>query len=178
MNTVEIFDTDRLIAERLQERHLDDLLTMDKDPLVMNPIGGIRGEAASREYLALNLDHWDKHGHGLWILKLREDGSLVGRAGLRRIHIGGSDENVLGYALIPAFWGLGLATEIASAIVDIAFFRLGFDNLVAGALTDNMASRRVIEKVGGWYERDATYKGAPHALYRFKRGTSSSPLLT
>lgn len=170
MSSSDSFTTRRLIAGRLRQTDLDDLLRMDRDPRIMKTIGGVRSEEASREYLQRNLDHWDEHGFGLWMLRLRSDGTFVGRAYLRHLHIAGNDEMAIGYALIPKYWGLGLATEIAAAIVELAFSQLGFDDLVAGALPDNTASRRVLEKIGGRYERDTTYKGLPHVLYRIRRG--------
>ncbi len=174
MDSADLFTTRRLTAQRLRDTHQDDLLRMDQDPRIMNSIGGVRSEEESRAYLQRNLDHWDKHGFGLWMLRLSADGSFVGRAALRNFHFAGNDEFVLGYALIPEYWGMGLATEVATAIVDLAFSRLGFDNLVAGTLSDHWVSRNVMEKVGGRYERDVTYKEAPHVLYRFERTAANS----
>jgi len=165
MKSLRLFTTPRLVAERLRESHLADLIRMDQDPRIMEQLGGVRSEDETREYLQRNLDHWDEHGFGLWRLSLDADGRLVGRAYLRHLHIGGKDEIAIGYALLPEFWGMGLATEIAAAVVDVAFRRLGLDNLVAGVRPDNLASRRVLEKVGAHYDRDVTYKGAPHMLY-------------
>lgn len=165
-DSMDRFTTERLTAERLREAHLDNLLRMDQDPRIMNTLGGVRSEDQTREYLQRNLDHWDRHGFGLWILKLRVDGSFVGRAYLRHLHIGGNDEIAIGYALIPDYWGMGLATEIAAAIVDLAFSQIGLDDVVAGSLPENWASRRVLEKIGGRYERDTVYKELPHVLYR------------
>lgn len=168
------FATRRLLVERLREAHLDDLVRMDKDPLIMEPLGGVRSQADTRKYFHDNLRHWEAHGFGLWMLRLREDGRFVGRAYLRHLHIGGRDELAIGYALLPEFWGVGLATEIASAIVDLAHTRLGFSRLVAGVRPGNVASKRVLEKIGATYEKRATYKGVPHLLYRIDYSHSSS----
>lgn len=166
MGSIDHFITNRLIAERLVEADRDNLLRMDGDPGVMDPLGGVRSEAETREYLQRNLDHWDRHGFGLWMLSLLENSQFVGRTYLRHLRIGGNDELAIGYALLPQYWGMGLATEITAAIVDLAFSRLGLDNLVAGVRPDNAASRRVLDKVGAKYEKETTYKGAPHLLYR------------
>jgi RimJ/RimL family protein N-acetyltransferase len=70
---------------------------------------------------------------------------------------------------MPEYWGLGLATEIARAILDLAFGRLQLADVIALVSPSNFASRRVIEKVGGIYERDIVHAGLPEALYRVRR---------
>jgi len=174
MDPIDRFMTERLIADRLRDTHLGDLLRMDGDSRIMDSIGGIRSEEATREYLQRNLSHWDAQGFGLWMLRLRSDNSFVGRAYVRHLRIAGNDEVAFGYALMPEFWGMGLATEIATAVVHLAFEQLGLDNLVAGVRPDNLPSRRVLEKVGARYEKDTTYKGVPHLLYRVRPGRSPS----
>ena len=169
MTVFDHFTTERLIADRLREAHLDDLVRMDRDPRIMKTLGGVRTEEESGEYLKRNLDHWDEYGVGPWMLTLRDGENFVGRAYLRFLDITGNDEIGLGYALLPEYWGLGLATEIASKIIDIAFSQLAFDSVVAGSLPDNNASRNVLEKIGGRYEMETVYKGLPHVVYRIGR---------
>lgn len=168
------FTTPRLSAERLRREHLDDILRMDQDERIMKTLGGVRTRKRSREYLRQNLAHWDRHGFGLWMLRLREDDSFVGRAYLRHVRVAPTEEIGLGYALLPEYWGMGLATEIASAIVDLAFSRLGFESIIVGSLPDNQASRRVIEKIGGRLERETIYKGLPHVFYRIEADQQST----
>jgi RimJ/RimL family protein N-acetyltransferase len=77
------------------------------------------------------------------------------------------------YALLPEFWGRGLATELARESVRTAFEVLGLDDVVCFALPTNRASRRVMEKVGFRYERDVVYHGLPHVFYRLRPGRGS-----
>src|SRR5207248_10169458 len=55
----------------------------------------------------------------------REAGEVVGTATLRRVQIDGRDEVEVGYRVAAAWWGLGIATEMAAALVDVARERLG-----------------------------------------------------
>jgi len=69
---------------------------------------------------------------------------LVGGVGLEA-----RDEGVeLGYWIARAYWGLGFATEAASAVVDIADRGLRLPKLIAGHFADNRASARVLAKLG------------------------------
>jgi RimJ/RimL family protein N-acetyltransferase len=57
-------------------------------------------------------------------------------------------EGLLGYLLDPAHHGLGYATEMVRAALDLAFGELGLRRVTAGCFADNTASWRVMEKAG------------------------------
>jgi len=162
------FRTDRLVATRLHEADLSELCRMHQDAAVMSTLGGTRSEEQTKQYLRTNLAHWDEHGFGIWAFRAASDGAFVGRGGLRHVHIGGHDEVEVAYALMPEFWGRGLATEIARALLKIGFEQLALGQLVTFTLTTNQASRRVMEKVGFTLERELVHgaRGLPHVLYR------------
>ena len=54
----------------------------------------------------------------------------------------------LGYRLRRAVWGQGLATEGVQALIHKGFAELGLERVVATTYEHNVASRRVMEKVG------------------------------
>jgi RimJ/RimL family protein N-acetyltransferase len=85
---------------------------------------------------------------------------------IRRRAIAENKETEIAYALMPQFRGRGLATEIARALRDIGFTRLGLTNMIAFTLTDNRASRRVMEKISLGFERAFDCRSLTHVLYR------------
>jgi RimJ/RimL family protein N-acetyltransferase len=97
----------------------------------------------------MNVAHWVEHGFGLWMLRHREGGAVIGRAVLRHLDVDGADEVEIGYGFLPEFWGRGLATEVARACVPT-----------------NVTSRRVMEKAGLTYEREISHQGVAHLLFR------------
>jgi [ribosomal protein S5]-alanine N-acetyltransferase len=103
------------------------------------------------------------------MFRAQADGGFVGRGGLRNVRVGGHAEVELAYALKAAFWARGLATEMARAILTVAFEHLGMAAIMAFTLGTNQASRRVMEKVGCQFERHIVHAGLPHVLYRIKR---------
>jgi RimJ/RimL family protein N-acetyltransferase len=109
----------RVFAERLTPAHLPMLRRMDANPRMMASLGGVRSDAQTKAYLERNLAHWSRHGFGIWILRDPTTGRVMGRAGLRHLDIEGSPEVELAYALLPEFWGQGLATDVARACVTI-----------------------------------------------------------
>jgi len=166
MFAVDRFVTERLLAERLRPSDFDDIFRMNQTVEVMRLVGGVRSADATREYLKTNLEHWERHGFGLWILRAKADGAFAGRSVLRRAKIVDNDETEFGYALMPPYWGVGLATEISRAMLEIAFSRLQLSDVVALIAPNHAASRRVTEKVGGRHERDVMHVGTMHGLYR------------
>ena len=158
--------TTRLLAERLQQKHFEVLCQMHRNSSVMATLGGVRSVEQTRKFLNNNLDHWQQHGYGLWIFTAKADGQFVGRGGLRHVHVAGNDELELAYALEAAFWGQGLATEMAQAIMDVGSKSLSRNSIVCFTLKSNQASQRVMEKLGFQYERDFVHGTQPHILYR------------
>jgi len=58
---------------------------------------------------------------------------------------------VLFYLLKASYWGKELATEAAKAVLDYAFSELGLAEIDGGAALENIASKRVMEKIGMRY---------------------------
>jgi [ribosomal protein S5]-alanine N-acetyltransferase len=119
--------------------------------------------------MATRLEHWERYGFGLWLLRDRRTGEFVGRGGLQWTDVADLNKVEAGWAIVPKRWGQGLATEFASASARTAFEQLGLSEVVAFTLPNNVSSRRVMEKVGFTYERHIEHTGLPHVLYRLSR---------
>ena len=134
---------------------------MHSDPRVMVTLapagvkdGGVLSDEETLQFLRRHLDHWERHGYGLWAFWDRTNGRFVGRAGLYNTRVGGNDEVELAYVLMAEYWGKGLATEMARTILAVAFERLGMTDLVCFTLTTNRTSQRVMEKARFEHERE------------------------
>jgi ribosomal-protein-alanine N-acetyltransferase len=158
--------TARLVLTRPTAADRDDIFRLFSDPRVMATLGGLVPEAVIQERFERLLRNWVDDDFGLWILRDRESGAFIGRGGLRRLTLEGKPEVEVGYALLPEFWGRGLATELAQESVRAAFEELQLPDLVCFPLPTNKASQRVMEKAGFRYERDGTYADLPHRFCR------------
>ncbi len=159
------FVTARLTAERLRPEHRDAIHAMHQDAEQMVWLGGVRTEAQTAAYMVRNLAHWDLYGFGLWLLR-DETHQVVGRVLLRHLDLTGVDEVEVGYSLYPAWWGLGLATEVSRACLDHAQQTLKRSSVVALTVPQNLRSQRVLTKLGMRFERDLQHDGKPHVLFR------------
>jgi RimJ/RimL family protein N-acetyltransferase len=170
---IERVETERLVLERLRIEHLDELSTLLRDPRVA-ATGWPGANPPSEHQVLISIEdkerHWNRHGFGMWLMRDRETGEMVGRGGLQwTTYVKDLDEVEAGWSVVPERWGEGLATELALASVDVAFGPLELTDLVAFTLPDNLASRRVMEKAGFSYEREIMHVGLPHVLYRVRR---------
>ncbi len=79
--------------------------------------------------------------------QLSETGQLIGNCGLR---LSAPDALVadIGFELDPLYWGNGLATEAAQAMVDFGFAHFNLQRITAVCLAENVGSARVLAKVG------------------------------
>jgi RimJ/RimL family protein N-acetyltransferase len=80
-------------------------------------------------------------------ITLPTTGQLIGNAGIR-IKTAGGHEADIGYELDPQHWGLGYASEAARSLVQLGFDQLRLHRISAHCLTENLASARVLEKLG------------------------------
>ena len=160
--------TPRLVAERLCDGDLPDLVALHLDPEVSRYLGGTRSAEATKAYLAANLVHWDRHGFGLWTWRT-PDGVFVGRAGIRPLAVEGVAEIEIAYALTRDAWGRGYASEMTRTLIEHALDRLQLPSLVGVVMVEHLASRRVLEKAGFAFEGAVVHAGEPCVLYRLNR---------
>jgi RimJ/RimL family protein N-acetyltransferase len=105
-------------------------------------------EGAAAAWIASHDAARDEGAEYVFAVTLKADGenaAAIGASGLHKIAQGNLE---LGYWLAPQYWGRGLATEAARAMVVYGFEKLGAEALNSGYFTDNPASGRVLEKAG------------------------------
>jgi RimJ/RimL family protein N-acetyltransferase len=117
----------------------------------------------SKRSLDSILEHWGKHGFGIWAITDKERKALLGRCGLNLI--AETSEVEVDFVLARDHWGKGYATEAAKAALAYGFEVLKLDRIIALAKPENTASRRVIEKIGMQYIRNAKYWDITCAYY-------------
>ena len=113
------------------------------------------------------VEHWYQFGFGVWALEPREGGPLLGYCGLR--HLAPTDEVELLYGLDRAHWRTGLTTEAARASLRYGFGQMNFERIMAVTDPLNQGSRRVMERCGLRYEKDAFYFETPCVYYAINR---------
>ena len=125
--------------------------------------------------MAENQRRYAKDGCGLWALTFKDRDVAIGDCGVVRHEVDGVMEHDMGWHVLREYWGQGLATEAACACRDYAFAYLGARRLVAVIHPENVASRRVAEKVGMVLQREFQHWRAARLLYSLDRGAIPQP---
>ena len=126
------------------------------------------------EVVAASDDDFAAHRFGLWAVHETATGDWIGFCGFRSSE---ADEVELLYGIWPRHWGRGLVTEAARALLSYAFVTLGVTEVVAATDVPNLASVRVLERLGMHFERRGLLNGLDTVFYRLprERFTDSRP---
>jgi RimJ/RimL family protein N-acetyltransferase len=176
-----ILRTERLLLRRWKPSDREPFARLNADPRVMEFFPAPLSRAES-DALADHIEkHFERHGFGLCAAELAATGTFIGFIGLSvpsfEAHFTPCVET--GWRLGSDHWSRGLATEGAGEIVRHAFDDLALDSLVSFTVPANLASRRVMEKLGmtrnpsDEFDHPHLSAGHPlrrHVLYRLPRG--------
>jgi RimJ/RimL family protein N-acetyltransferase len=131
-------------------------------------LGGPRTRAQVREIIVREGRQLADDGFGFWWWRDRERDELVGHVGLHRTEVEGEPVVEVGWSITPARWGEGIAPEAARAALDWGFDRCALDEVVSFTMRENLASQRVMQKLGMGFVRDFDRSGFPHVLYAMR----------
>lgn len=141
-------ETERLTLKPMSPEDCRALHALWTDPRVRRYLWDdiVIGEEVVTEVIDGSVELFRTHRFGFWTLRPRSHPKIVGFAGLRRF--GDDGEIELLYGLHPDSWGQGLATEAARRVLDYAFGELRLEAIHAGADPPNVASLRVMDRLG------------------------------
>jgi RimJ/RimL family protein N-acetyltransferase len=110
---------------------------------------------------------WQQHGYGNWGIVPDGTKEICGWAGLQ--YLPELDATEIGYLLDRPFWGKGYATEAALASLHFGFKHFSLDHIIALVHPENLASRRVIEKCGMYFQNRIIVWGTCLMRFRISR---------
>jgi RimJ/RimL family protein N-acetyltransferase len=121
-----------------------------------------------------------RDGYGWTAAELVATGECIGCIGLHAAEIEGvapEGSFEVGWRLAPEFWGKGLASEGASALLGFGFSELNLDEIVSFAVWNNARSTAVMERIGMRRDPSADFDHPKvvdpqlrkHVLYRLRR---------
>lgn len=145
--------TPRLRLEPMSWDHLDDLVALDADPLVMRFLGPTRSREEVIDRMPGRLSPSDDAlGLGFWCgFEAGREVTAAARgrfAGWWCLSLEGPGLAELGYRLHRHAWGRGLASEGAQALVEHGFTTVGLDRIMAETMAVNTGSRGVMRRLG------------------------------
>lgn len=161
-----ILESERLLFRDHEPPDLDAYCEMEADPEVRRYVGGYpRPRDAAESKFRKGLHRPADNRLWMWATVYKPEGLYIGRCGVFP-HFGFPGEGSLGFYLARAYWGRGLATEAGRALVNFGFRELGLMRIVTAIQVGNVASVRVVEKLG--FKLVRTETGSPRSFYHFE----------
>lgn len=142
--------TARLLLRPWREEDLPAYAAMNADPEVRRWFPGTLARGQSDAQATKLQAHIDAHGFGFWAVEIADRVPFIGFVGLQHVTFEApfTPAVEIGWRLARAHWGQGYATEAARAALAHGFGPVGLAEVVSFAVPGNLASRRVMERIG------------------------------
>ena len=163
-----ILETQRLF---LREFTIDDaenayLLNLDEEVIKYTGDKSFINIEEAKKFLA-NYNDYKKNGFGRWAVINKTDNDFLGWCGLK--YSTDVDEVDIGFRLFKKHWNKGYATESAKACIEIGFNKFGITTIVGRARKENIASIRVLEKIGLQFYKPYDFDGNEGVIYKIEK---------
>ena len=112
------------------------------------------------------LKDYTNYGYGRRAVIDKPENKIIGFAGLKYLaEIGETD---IGYRILPHYWGKGLVSEISKKIILYGFNELNLKRIIGIAMPENIASCKVLEKIGFSFYKEDGYHGDDNTYNWYK----------
>ena len=150
--TFPVLHTPRLDLIEITQDHLPDLFELFTDKRVTEyydviPLNELPD--AQKILDMLNKRYKDKTGIR-WGIALKGHKKIIGNLGFNNFTRG--HRSVIGYSLMYDYWNKGLITEATREIIKYGFEELEVNRIEAEVMPGNIASEKVLEKLGFRHE--------------------------
>ncbi len=123
-------------------------------------------EAAKALIQNVWLTDYQTYGYGRWAVVYKPDNKLIGFAGLK--YLKSMKETDIGFRFLPEYWGKGIATEASQKIINYGFDVLELPQIIGIAMPENIASNKVLLKLGLTFYKVDDYEGDGGAYNWYK----------
>lgn len=159
METQDIFrnlktlETERLILRKMTLEDAEDMFEYASDPDVAKYTTWDAHQSIkdSRLFLKIVVERYKNRQITDWGIVHKGDEKLIGTCGFAECHLFHSRAEI-GYALSRKYWSQGYMSEAVTAIIKLGFQTMNLNRIEARCDVENIASARVMEKVGMQFE--------------------------
>lgn len=145
-----IIETKRLSLRTWEESDIPKMCEINQSPDVMRYFPGLKTPDETKKFIEGASQHFDVHGYTLYAVDVINEASCIGFIGLSIADFDApfTPATEIGWRLSSNYWGQGLATEGAKAVLEYAFKGLSLPEIVSFTAEQNKPSIRVMEKIG------------------------------
>jgi RimJ/RimL family protein N-acetyltransferase len=139
-------ETERLILRPTAAADFEAWAAFMADEEVTRYLGGVQARSVAWRGMLQVAGAWSVQGYSMFSVIEKASGRWVGRLGPWQPE--GWPGTEVGWGLSRDAWGKGYAMEGAVASIDWAFDHLGWTEVIHSIESENLASRRVAERLG------------------------------
>ena len=163
---MQIIETPNLTLRYITSRDALALESILGDAEVMRySIIGVHNKKQIKQFIEQRLLSYLECGFGLYALVHKQNKEMIGYCGFFIQSIAERREVEVGYRLAKQYWGQGLATEAAQAVIKYGRERFNFQRYICLIEPENIRSIRVATKLGMTLEKNIIYYGLNVAVY-------------
>jgi RimJ/RimL family protein N-acetyltransferase len=143
-------ETERLRLRDWRESDLEPFAAMNADPVVMRHFPSVQTREQSDASVRRCQKIPETYPFGVFAAETKADGRFIGFIGLAipRFEAHFTPCVEIGWRLRADVWGQGLATEGAKRVLELGFGAANLTQIVAMTTLENIASQRVMQKIG------------------------------
>ena len=165
-----ILETERLLLRELNVGDAMSFYDLNLSPNVIRYTGDTAFENShAAEQFLRNYNDYKTNGYGRWAVIDKSNGAFLGWCGLK--YSKDAAETDIGFRFFEQHWNRGYATESARACLNYGFEKLGLKSIVGRAMADNIASVKVLEKLGLVFEKEFDFDGHRGVVYRIDKAS-------
>lgn len=163
-----ILETERTYLRELTIADAASFYRINLDKEVLQYTGDVAFESINHAKKFLeNYDQYATYGVGRWAVIHKDTEEFLGWCGLK--FTPKSNEYDIGFRFFKKYWNQGYATETAKACIEYGLHTLQLNTIVGRAMKANIASVKVLQKIGLSYERDFDFDGNLGVVYTPKK---------
>ena len=145
-------ETDRLILRPPIAEDFEPWAAFAADAETMRHLGGAQARSVAWRGICSVTGAWSIRGHSMFSVVEKATGRWVGRLGPWQPADWPGAE--VGWGIVRDCWGLGYASEGATAAIDYVFDVLGWDEVIHCIEPDNVNSQKVAKRLGSGFLRE------------------------
>ena len=161
-------ETERTILRLLTVKDAKDFYDLNLDPEVLRFTGDRAFQSVEEAKIFLvSYDQYEKYGVGRLAVIDKVSGKFMGWCGIK--YSPKSQEYDIGFRFFKEFWNQGFATETANRCLEFGFYDLGLKEIVGRAMVRNVASIKVLEKLGMTFKNTFDFDGEKGIIYQISK---------